>query len=76
MTTTFADYLLPTATELPKLSTSYREFAVAEQSARREGRGRVRRDRRSTALVSAIENALDAVRRSHRPLPDHAATAH
>ena len=29
VTTTFADYLLPTATEMPKFETLYKKFAVA-----------------------------------------------
>ena len=40
VTTTFADYLLPSATEVPAIETLYQADAVAAQSARRQGRGR------------------------------------
>ena len=40
ITTTFADYLLPGAMEVPAIETLYMRDAVAAQSARRQGRGR------------------------------------
>ena len=42
MTTTFADYLLPGSTEVPNIEVTFAEYPVAAQSARRQGRRRIR----------------------------------
>ena len=42
ITTNFADYLLPGATEVPKIEVKFAEYPLAAQSARRQGRRRIR----------------------------------
>ena len=67
VTTTFADYLLPTATEVPMLDTLYKETPLAAQSARRQGRRRGRHHPgRGRADLGGRGRAV-AVRRAHRP---------
>jgi carbon-monoxide dehydrogenase large subunit len=70
-TTTFADYLLPTATELPKLSTSYRESPSPNNPLGAKGAGESGVIVAAPAVVSAIENALEpfGVHISQIPLP-------
>ena len=58
-TTTFADYLLPTATELPKLSTSYRVSPSPNNPLGVKGAGESGVIVAAPAVVSAIENALE-----------------
>jgi carbon-monoxide dehydrogenase large subunit len=70
-TTTFADYLLPTATELPKLSTSYRESPSPNNPLGVKGAGESGVIVAAPAVVSAIENALEpfGVHIAQIPLP-------
>ena len=59
VTTTFADYLLPTATELPRLEALYRESAVPAQSARRErASAKSAPFPAAAAIAAAVEDAL------------------
>lgn len=58
-TTTFADYLLPTATELPKISTSYCESPSPNNPLGVKGAGESGVIVAAPAVVSAIENALE-----------------
>jgi carbon-monoxide dehydrogenase large subunit len=58
-TTTFADYLLPTATELPRISTSYRESPSPLNPLGVKGAGESGVIAAAPALISAIENALE-----------------
>jgi len=70
-TTTFADYLLPTATELPKLSTSYWESPSPNNPLGVKGAGESGVIVAAPAVVSAIENALEpfGVHIAQIPLP-------
>jgi carbon-monoxide dehydrogenase large subunit len=70
-TTTFADYLLPTAAELPKLSTSYRESPSPLNPLGVKGAGEAGVIAAAPAVMSAIENALEpfGVRIAQMPLP-------
>jgi carbon-monoxide dehydrogenase large subunit len=70
-TTTFADYLLPTATELPRISTSYRESPSPLNPLGVKGAGESGVIAAAPAIVSAIENALEpfGVHVSQIPLP-------
>ena len=70
-TTTFADYLLPTATELPRISTSYRESPSPLNPLGVKGAGESGVIAAAPALISAIENALEPfnVRIAQVPLP-------
>ena len=42
VTTSFAEYLLPAAPELPRFATRYKQTPIADESAGRQGRGRGR----------------------------------
>ena len=66
VTTTFADYLLPTATEIPNMTTIFTGDALAAQSARRQGRrrGLDHPDRRRDHQCDRGRAA--AVQRAHR----------
>jgi carbon-monoxide dehydrogenase large subunit len=58
LTTTFADYLLPTATELPMLTTMYKETLSPLNPLGVKGVGEVGTIPAAAALISAIEDAL------------------
>jgi carbon-monoxide dehydrogenase large subunit len=58
VTTTFADYLLPTATEMPRYETLYRESPSPHNPLGVKGVGEVGVIPASAAIISAIEDAL------------------
>jgi carbon-monoxide dehydrogenase large subunit len=58
VTTTFADYLLPTATEVPHYETLYRESPSPHNPLGVKGVGEVGVIPASAAIISAIEDAL------------------
>jgi carbon-monoxide dehydrogenase large subunit len=58
LTTTFADYLLPTATELPMLVTLYKETPSPLNPLGVKGVGEVGTIPAAAALISAVEDAL------------------
>jgi carbon-monoxide dehydrogenase large subunit len=58
VTTTFADYLLPTATEVPALETLYKESPSPHNPLGVKGVGEVGVIPAAAAIVSAIEDAL------------------
>ena len=67
VTTTFADYLLPTATEVPMLRDALQGDALAAQSARRQGRRRGRHHPGGGRADLGGRGRAVAVRRAHRP---------
>ena len=73
ITTTFADYLLPTATDLPKLVTLYRESPSPHNPLGVKGVGEVGVIPAAAAVISAIEDALSPfdVRISQMPVMPH-----
>ncbi|MGA8612514.1 MAG: xanthine dehydrogenase family protein molybdopterin-binding subunit [Xanthobacteraceae bacterium] len=58
VTTTFADYLLPTATEVPKIETLYKETPSPRNPLGVKGVGELGVIPAAAALISAIEDAL------------------
>lgn len=58
LTTTFADYLLPTAPELPRFETIYRETPSPLNPLGAKGVGEVGTIPAAAAIISAIEDAL------------------
>ena len=58
VTTTFADYLLPTATDLPKFETLYKESPSPHNPLGVKGVGEVGVIPAAAAVISAIEDAL------------------
>jgi carbon-monoxide dehydrogenase large subunit len=70
VTTTFADYLLPTATEVPMLVTLYKQTPSPLNPLGVKGVGEAGTIPAAAALISAIENALSPfnVRISQYPL--------
>src|SRR2546430_13897800 len=58
LTTTFADYLLPSATEVPKIEVTFAEFPSPLNPLGVKGVGESRCVPAAGAIVSAIENAL------------------
>jgi carbon-monoxide dehydrogenase large subunit len=58
VTTTFADYLLPTATEVPMLTTLYRETPSPLNPLGVKGVGEAGTIPAAAALISAVEDAL------------------
>ena len=58
VTTTYADYLMPTATELPKFETLYKETPSPHNPLGVKGVGEVGVIPAAAALISAIEDAL------------------
>jgi carbon-monoxide dehydrogenase large subunit len=70
VTTTFADYLLPTATEVPMLTTLYKETPSPLNPLGVKGVGEAGTIPAAAALISAVENALTPfdVRIDHYPL--------
>ena len=67
VTTTFADYLLPTATEVPMLQHALQGDALAAQSARRQGRRRGRHNPGRGRADLGGRGCAVAVQRAHRP---------
>jgi carbon-monoxide dehydrogenase large subunit len=70
VTTTFADYLLPTATEVPMLDTLYKETPSPLNPLGVKGVGEAGTIPAAAALISAVEDALAPfnVRIGHYPL--------
>ena len=58
VTTTFADYLLPTATDLPRFETLYKETPSPHNPLGVKGIGELGTIPAAAALISAIEDAL------------------
>jgi carbon-monoxide dehydrogenase large subunit len=58
LTVTFADYLLPTSTEIPPLTTIYRETPSPINPLGAKGVGEVGTIPAAAAIISAIEDAL------------------
>jgi carbon-monoxide dehydrogenase large subunit len=58
LTTTFADYLLPTATEIPMISTLYKETRSPLNPLGVKGVGEAGTIPAAAALISAVEDAL------------------
>jgi aerobic carbon-monoxide dehydrogenase large subunit len=58
ITTTFADYLLPTSTELPAFETLYKESPSPLNPLGVKGAGEVGTIPVTAAIMSAVENAL------------------
>jgi aerobic carbon-monoxide dehydrogenase large subunit len=73
VTTTFADYLLPTATEVPNLETLYKESPSPHNPLGAKGVGEVGVIPAAAAIISAIEDALSpfGVRIAQTPIPPH-----
>jgi aerobic carbon-monoxide dehydrogenase large subunit len=73
VTTTFADYLLPTATELPQFETLYKESPSPNNPLGVKGVGEVGVIPAAAAVISAIEDALSpfGVRISQMPVMPH-----
>ena len=71
VTTTFADYLLPTSTEVPMLDTLYKETRSPLNPLGVKGVGEAGTIPCAAALISAVEDALSpfAVRIGQVPLP-------
>jgi carbon-monoxide dehydrogenase large subunit len=70
LTTTFADYLLPTAPEMPWIETQYRESPSPLNPLGAKGVGEVSTIPAAAAVVAAIEDALSpfGVRIAHQPV--------
>jgi carbon-monoxide dehydrogenase large subunit len=70
VTTTFADYLLPTATEVPMLQTLYKETRSPLNPLGVKGVGEAGTIPAAAALISAVEDALTpfGVHIGHVPL--------
>jgi carbon-monoxide dehydrogenase large subunit len=77
VSTTFADYLLPTATEVPALETLYRETPSPLNPLGVKGVGEAGTIPGAAAVVSAVEDALRplGVRISQVPIPPQALLA-
>ena len=69
VTTTFADYLLPTATEVPMLVDALQGDAIAAQSAWRQGRRRGWHHSGRGRADLGGRGCIVAVQRANRPLP-------
>lgn len=74
VTTTFQEYLLVTATELPRLETIYRETPSPKNPIGAKGVGETGTIPAAAAVISAVENALSplCVRISQTPIPPEA----
>jgi aerobic carbon-monoxide dehydrogenase large subunit len=77
ITTTFADYLLPTATEMPKFETLYKESPSPHNPLGVKGVGEIGVIPAAAAIISAIEDALSPfhVRIAQAPIMPHALVA-
>ena len=73
VTTTFADYLLPTATEVPAFETLYKESPSPHNPLGVKGVGEVGVIPAAAAIISAIEDALSPFQRAHCADAGHAA---
>jgi carbon-monoxide dehydrogenase large subunit len=73
VTTTFADYLLPTATELPMFETLYKESPSPHNPLGVKGVGEIGVIPAAAAVISAIEDALSPfdVRIAQMPVMPH-----
>jgi len=73
VTTTFADYLLPTAPEMPRFETLYKESPSPNNPLGVKGVGEIGVIPAAAAIVSAIEDALSPfnVRISQMPVAPH-----
>ncbi|HUI14408.1 MAG TPA: xanthine dehydrogenase family protein molybdopterin-binding subunit [Xanthobacteraceae bacterium] len=73
LTTTFADYLMPTATDLPNFETLYKESPSPHNPLGVKGVGEVGVIPAAAAVISAIEDALSpfGVRISQMPVMPH-----
>ncbi len=73
VTTSFADYLLPTAMDLPKLETLYKESPSPHNPLGVKGVGEVGVIPAAAAVISAIEDALSpfGIRIAHMPVMPH-----
>ena len=73
VTTTFADYLLPTATEIPNMTTIFQETPSPLNPLGAKGAGEVSTIPTAAAIINAIEDALQPfnVRIAQTPLPPH-----
>jgi carbon-monoxide dehydrogenase large subunit len=73
VTTTFADYLMPTATDLPNFETLYKESPSPHNPLGVKGVGEVGVIPAAAAVISAIEDALSPfdVRISQMPVMPH-----
>jgi carbon-monoxide dehydrogenase large subunit len=73
VTTTFADYLLPTATEVPKFETLYKESPSPHNPLGVKGVGEIGVIPAAAAVISAIEDALSPfnVRIAQMPVTPH-----
>jgi carbon-monoxide dehydrogenase large subunit len=71
ITTTFADYLLPTATELPAMTALFRQTPSPLNPLGAKGAGEVSTIPAAATVISAIENALEpfGVRIAQTPIP-------
>jgi carbon-monoxide dehydrogenase large subunit len=71
VTTTFQEYLLVTATELPTLETIYRETPSPKNPIGAKGVGETGTIPAAAAVISAVENALSpfGIRISQTPIP-------
>ena len=72
LTTNLADYLLVTATELPRIVLLHQETPTPLNALGIKGVGEAGTLPTAAAIISAIEDALVAVRRASRPHADHA----
>ncbi|HEY6630344.1 MAG TPA: molybdopterin cofactor-binding domain-containing protein [Rhizobiaceae bacterium] len=70
LTTTFQDYLLVTATELPRIETIYRETISPSNPIGAKGVGETGTIPAAAAVISAVENALSplGIRISQTPI--------
>jgi carbon-monoxide dehydrogenase large subunit len=73
LTTTFAEYLLPGATEVPMMDTLYKESPSPLNPLGAKGAGEVGTIPAAAAVISAIEDALTpfGVRIAQTPMPPH-----
>jgi carbon-monoxide dehydrogenase large subunit len=71
LTTTFAEYLLPGATEVPMMETLYKQSPSPLNPLGAKGAGEVGTIPAAAAVISAIEDALApfGVRIAQTPLP-------
>ena len=73
VTTTFADYLLPSAMEVPAIATLYKETPSPLNPLGAKGAGEVSTIPTAAAVISAIEDALQpfGVRIAQTPVTPH-----
>ena len=73
MTTTFADYLLPSATEVPMMTTLFKQTPSPLNPLGAKGAGEVSTIPTAAAIISAIEDALQpfGVHIAQTPITPH-----